>query len=240
MKAIGAYQPALNQTVTLSLTLQTGFTEVINDSNTAITINIAGGQVIQPPGIAQIYPTPPGGGAFTISTNYFAFDENQSLPGDNYLITDLGPAQLITVNQYEENELVGRTYPYAVIRSVLAAINTFGASETSVEGTLSATLTATMQGTGTTGTLYLQGIDVVVDQESTAHGYTLTYGVLNQGDTVTIPFHSTTAGTFQYYRQFQPGLPSQKTGANAIWNASIAAVSGATARASITIWGAFQ
>lgn len=242
MRVVGAYQPAVTSTVTLSLLAQTGYTEVINDSNFAITINVAGGQVIQPPGIAQIYKTPSGGGAFTISTNYFDFTENTSLPGSDYLITDMGAAQLITVNQYQEEELIGRTYPYSLIRSVLPAINTNSFAQSSVEGTLSSTQSTSLSGPAgtTTGFVYLQGIDVSVDQESTAHSYTLTYGQFLTGGNFQVVFHSTTTGTFLYSKVFNPPIPSQLQGSAAIITASIAGVGGSTARGAINIWGAYQ
>lgn len=253
MITIGAYVPSINQTVQIPLKLRQGFTEVINDTNFALTVSTGAGQCLQPPNVAQIYPTPPGGGTFSIGTFFLQFNQGDgtttTLPGDQYLTGDVGPADQITINQYEdESELQGRSYPYTLVRSNLPLANVNNIIQVSSQGTLSSTLSASIASQGTSGSAtnplaILLGIDVSVDQESTAHSYTLTYGPFIGGGNFEVVFHSTTNGTFLYSKDFEAGLPGvfgQGVGSSSTITATIAAVSGATARGSINLWGYAQ
>lgn len=253
MITLGSFVPLINQTVQIPLQLRQGFTEIVNDSNFALTINAGSGQCLQPPNVAQIYPTPPGGGTFSIGTFFLQFNQGdgtkQTLSGDQYLTGDIGPADQVVINQYEdENELLGRSYPYTLVRSILPLANVNNIAQISSQGTLSSDLFASFTSSGTPGSstnalAILLGIDVSVDQESTAHSYTLTYGPFIGGGNFVVVFHSTTNGTFLYSRDFGAGLPGVfGTGPNGISTitATIAHATGSTARGSINMWGYVQ
>lgn len=244
MQTLGTYVPDPTKSVTIPLLLREGYTEVINDSNYALTIQMQYGQVVLPPGVANIYLTPDGGGVLTITSSFFDIASNANVPGNEYLFADLGPADEITINQYEPNELIGQTYPYPLVRSVNTQLNAVGALQNTIT-------TAAMSGGLTTniafnpnfpvsGHVWLAGIDVTIDQEATAHGYTLTYGPFNNGVTFTAVLRSQTTGAIQYFRTFDPPLPSQATGAGAIITATIPGVTGGTARGAMNIWGMYQ
>jgi hypothetical protein len=244
MMTLGSFIPELNKSVAIPLILRDGYTEIINDTNLVVTINAGSGQCTQPPGVAQIYVTPSGGGTFTIGT--FFEEGTTTTQGDIYLIQDMGPCGNITVNQYEEDELVGRTYPYFLPRSVMPMINVIGSLQaTATVASMANTLTASISGISTifpdSAHVQLQGIDLTVDQEGTAHGFTLTYGpFFTGGVNFTAVFHTTTAGAYQYSRIFDPPIPAQLTGGNSTITATVAGVAGATARGALNIWGCYQ
>lgn len=191
------------------------------------------GQCYQVPGEVQIYPTPLGGGTFQIKAQPF------------YLLTDLGIANTVTVNQYLEGELVGTTYPYFLTRSISPGVNNVAqvlqsTTVTNLTAGMAVSTISTPPGVSANTSFYLSGVDLSIDQESTAHGWTLTIsGLFN---TLNYVGHTkTTTDTQLNLRWFgQDALASLGVGNNVNVSVSVAPTTGSTARASLNMTGYYQ
>lgn len=246
MQHILSYVPVNGGTTPITLLLQAGVTEVINDSNFALIVQTNTGQCFHPPNMAQIYPTPVNGGSFNIQ----AMQSSLSGPAptsaffDNYYNVDVGPVNVISINQYLPGELIGVSYPTFIPREQ------FNSPASQITATGVATL-----GTGltlTTGALgnktngqplvpYYAGIDVSIDSEGTQHSYTLTInGLYSDGVTflgsIQYVGHSTaTANGGQIY-QLRPPYPIQGIDETTPIQAIMAVSAGAAARVSMTLY----
>ncbi len=233
MQVVTSYIPVAGEQQTLNLLQQSGFTEVINDSNMLLIIQTNNGQCYQVAGEVQIYPTPIGGGIFQIKAQPF------------YVLTDLGMVNTITVNQYLEGELAGSNYPYFLTRTISPGVNIVAQA---LPSTTVANLTAGMSvgvvgtppGVPTNVSFYTTGVDLSIDQESTTHGWTLTIsGLIN---TLTYEGHTKTATDTQLNLRWfgQDALVSAAAGGGINVSASVAAISGSTSRASLNLTGYYQ
>lgn len=233
MQVVANYIPLAGLTQTINLLQQSGFTEVINDSNMLLIVQTNNGQCYQVAGTMQIYPTPIGGGIFQIKAQPF------------YLLTDLGIANTITVNQYLEGELAGRNYPCMLTRTISPGVNIVAQSLPSVSV---ANLAAGAQvsvvgippGVPANVSFYLTGVDLSIDQETTTHGWTLNItGLINP---LVYVGHTKTATDTQLLLRWQgqDALVSVATGSNINVVASVPAITGSTSRAALCLYGYYQ
>lgn len=238
MRAVTTYTPTEGNTEQITLQLQTGLTEVINDSNFLLVIQTNTGNCYQVPGQVALYPTPGQGGTFAI----------QALPQVAYLFSDLGISNNITVNQFLDGEISGISYPYFITRSVNLSTNTgqqinVPVSVAALSSGISASLVWTEPGR-TSGYVYLTALDLSIDQETTAHGFTLQIsplGGINGNQTFVYDGHTMTTQSFQMnLRWVNNPLVATVQGNQSTITASIAVVSGSTARASLNLSGYFQ
>lgn len=220
-----------------NLILQSGWVEVINDSNYLLIIQNNNGQCYQVPGVAMLYPAPIGGGSFFISPQ----------PIFTYMFTDLGISNNVVVNQYLEGEIPPSvSYPYVIVRSANVAINSVqqihaNAYASAMSAGLSATLNSLAPPDSLEGSVYLCGIDLTIDQESTAHGYIMQINSIgSEQETFQYVFHSNTTYSTQFLRTYDPPLVANTSGASSTLRVSIAGVAGATARGALNIYGVFQ
>lgn len=233
MQVVASYIPLAGELETINLLQQSGFTEVINDSNMLLIIQTNNGQCYQVAGEVQIYPTPIGGGIFQIKAQPF------------YALTDLGIVNTVTVNQYLEGELAGQNYPYFLTRTISPGVNIVAqalpsTSVTNLVSGMSVGVTGIPPGVPANVSFYLTGVDLSIDQESTAHGWTLTIaGLIN---TLTYVGHTKTASDTQLNLRWfgQDALVSNATGSNINVSASVAAISGSASRASLNMSGYYQ
>jgi hypothetical protein len=231
MQTVTSYGPIQGETQVINLLQQSGYTEVINDSNSLLIIQTNNGSCWQIPGEVQIYPTPLGGGTFAIQAQVF------------YLALDVGVSDTVTVNQYLEDELVGTNYPYFITRSVASGINKFAQV---VQSTTVTNLTAGMSVSAgavpvndpSNLSFYLTGVDMSIDQEGTAHGWTLTITGLT--NIITYVGHTKTAEDTQLILRWNEPLVSINSGAAINVVAAVAPVSGGTARAALQLFGFYQ
>lgn len=246
MQTITTYVPVNGGTTPITLSLQTGVTEVINDSNYALIIQTNTGQCFLPPNFAQIYPTPSQGGTFNIQ----AIQSTLSGPAptsvfmDNYYNVDVGPVNLITVNQYLPGELIGTHYPLFMPRELAPApasqVTATGVSTTN----LGLALTTGGLGNKVNGqplTPYYTGLDIIMDAEGTQHSYTVTVaGLYSDGVTFlgSIQFvgHSTATTNGGQFYQHRPPQPIQGMDSLTPITATLAPVSGGTARISMILY----
>src|SRR5713226_2123382 len=170
---VTSFNAVAGTTVNVSLLLQNGTTEVLNDSNFPLFLNIGTGICMQLPGVAQLYPTPSQGGTLVVTINPTNLGQ--------YMAADDGPANGITVNQYLPGEISGNAYPFMIVRSVAPQINPFQSIATGTAAALSSGLTLTANIIGSPATLYFEGFDLDIDQESTTHQVNVTVTGLGQG-----------------------------------------------------------
>lgn len=224
----------------VTLPLQTGFVEILNDSNYVLFLTLNTGTCTQLPGVAQLYPTPSQGGTINIAINPTQFGL--------YMSADQGPSNVVTVNQYLPGEISGNAYPFMLTRSI-AVQNNLATSIVSATATnLASTLTVTCPATFGHQILYLKGFDLDIDQESTTHQYLMTItGLMTDTPnyqsalTLNYTYRSTTTGAINDRVRFDPfGIPAAglilASGGNPKIVLSIPAVSGSTARASINLY----
>src|SRR5256885_2613846 len=170
MLNVARFSPAQSSSTVVNLNYQSGIVEVINDTNYLLILTLFNGTVQQPAGTAYIYPIQQGGSTLTIQTINTAV----------YANFDQGPVNLVTVNVFYPEEMLGRNYPYSLpTREVMIGTQLLQNFQVGSVAAISTALTLTCTPfSGATGNpyvvtantaLYCWGWDLSVDQEGTSH-----------------------------------------------------------------------
>lgn len=236
MRYVGSYLPNLGGSQVVNLPLDNGYTEVINDSNFAQVVTLSTGTCLIPPQMARLFPTPTGGGTLAINTvNPLTLLNNAT---DQYNNQDIGPINLVTINQYLENEIAGQSYPYPLIREVQVGRAYLQVFTPVVTAALSSGLTSTLSSGGNQpgSFLYLWGWDLNVDREGTAgHSVVVDVNGLQGGNTLEYYYRTSTSDTINASIRYPTPLAS-KDAATAI-QVVVQPVASSTAKATLVAFG---
>lgn len=240
MQIVGSWLPQLGRAKTFNLLLQTGFIEVINDTNFAQIIQLNTGQCLLPPQMAQIYPTPENGGTINITCINPITIDTVSVIGatTQYNNMEIGPVNLVSVNQYLDGEVVGTRYPFPLVREVAvsrAYLQVFTPVNTpALSSGLSATLTSGGNQPGSF--LYIWGWDLSVDREGTA-GHSVVVDVNGLQGNNTIEYYYRTSTTDTINASIRYPQPIQAATAATNIQVVVQAVASSTAKAALTAFG---
>lgn len=229
--------PGTSTSVTLPL--QTGTTEILNDTNYTLSLTLNTGQILQLPGVAQLYPTPPQGSTINIAIQATPLANMNS--NTNGLLSDQGPSNFVTINQYLPGEANTTGYPFMLARSVAVQSNPYQFNVSSVQTNLASGVTFHVNSIVFQTFVYLQGFDIDIDQESTQHQVTMNItGLQSFFGTFTLNYlwrTLTNGAVHDRVRYTGFGLPSLLpfTGANQL-TVTIPAVSGSTSAARINVF----
>lgn len=233
MLAVTTYTPQAGMAQVVNLLLQSGYIEVINDSNYLLTITFHTGTVFHPPGMVQMYPCPTGGGTITLLPPTTTIGA--------YMNADGGPSNNVVINQYLEDEIAGGSYPYFIQRASNVQNPLYPLIETVTASNLASAMFVTVAPIFINTYLYIYGYDLSIDQESSAHQYkaqvTGVVSVVNDtlnSITLTNTYHSLTAGAIQ--ERWRPPYGIRAVNQGGAITVTVPAVSGSTASASLQVY----
>jgi hypothetical protein len=234
MLTVTRFSPAQSSSTVVNLNYQSGIVEVINDTNYLLILTFHNGTIQQPAGTVYIYPIQDGGGPLTIQTINTAV----------YMNFDQGPVNLVTINVYYPEELLGRNYPYALpAREVMLGTQLLQNFQPGNVAAISSGLSLTCSPlTGATGdpyvptantAVYCWGWDLSIDKESTAHHVPVTLTTSAFGAFNTYHFYTQTAAALVVQWRYTEaiGVPPGTT-----ITLSFPAIVGGTAQASMALF----
>ena len=229
--------PAIPGTGTqVSLLYRSGYIEILNDSNYIVIVTMNTGQLTILPSMCYLFPTPKGGSALTCSVS--------PLAGGVYLSADQGPANAITVQEYLEGEVVATGYPFMINRSIAPQNNIINSIVSGTAASSSTGLTVTCPPVAFPTFLYLQGYDLFIDQEATAHAMTATITGLCEGVpnalgqfsalTLNMAYHSQVTGTIRDYVRYNQAIRAFDGNTSIVF--TIPAVTGGAAKIVVNLY----
>lgn len=216
------------------LMYETGYIEIMNDTNYLLTVTMNTGQMTILPCLAYLFPSPKGGTTLTVSIQ---------VGGGTYSASDQGLTNSVVINEYLEGEIIPSGYPFMLNRSI-AKSNYTVTSHVSGTATISAGLTLTAASVSNPNWLWLTGFDLDIDQESTAHQVTMTITGLAtrftslpdfaSALTLNYTYRTQTAGAIHDRVRFDQYIPAISQSGSIVL--TIPTVSGGAARASANLY----
>ena len=217
------------------LMYETGYIEIMNDSNYLLTVTMNTGQMVILPCMAYLFPSPIGGTTLTVSIQ---------VGGGTYSASDQGLTNSVVINEYRKDEIVPSGYPLMLNRSIAKSNYTVTSHVSGSVAAISSALTLTATSVSNPNWLWLTGFDFDLDQETTGHqvlvtitGLATRFTSLPQfatALTLNYTYRTKAAGGINDRVRFDQYIPAISQSGSIVL--TMAAVSGGAARASANLY----